>query len=301
MRIGPSRNSSYFVRHTQDIAVSTQAWQSLYEENRIAIHFPDAGNETNTRLDPASYRDRAARQPVEVFRVLNELGGFVWAQFKLPAGTRVKVGRVIPGSFECLETTWDSPDPKGKHGHCRTGDPTALKSLRLSDARALDPHEAQNLRNARPKGAAARWECIDDALERLVDRRPPAAAWKSLTTDQQETMCAEFLRSGANPSLPELEVLLARVGGSRAVIDVEGLARDGILIHAQVTLHGISTRDGAAKLEALRQIVGESHRVFFATAERYELRDDVHIVPISEVETWVRDHGYFQFLLDDMV
>ncbi len=74
---------SYFARHTEGILVRRQDLKRLWDEDRIAVHFPgdtSRNERDSSSLDPADYEKRDERGVIRAFAELAEEGGYVWAQ-----------------------------------------------------------------------------------------------------------------------------------------------------------------------------------------------------------------------------
>lgn len=69
-------HNSYFIRHTK-VAVSDDVLEDLWDQDKVAIHFPGAGPGPDlTSLDPQHYEGQA-RTAIKNFATLAEKGGYV--------------------------------------------------------------------------------------------------------------------------------------------------------------------------------------------------------------------------------
>jgi hypothetical protein len=108
---------------------------------------------------------------------------------------------------------------------------------------------------------------------------------KSLPTAQQEIMCSEALRLPPpdDSLLPQLLHLIRRVGGVMPAVDIYGLATDGTIIAAQVTL----AADGPLENKRLALqncgLGAAHHLILFCPTDREEMRDGILMVPIEDV------------------
>ena len=82
---------SYFIRHNFNSAVSDETMDYLWQNNCIAIHFAN-----KTSLNKEDYPPKA-KSAIETFKILNDNGGYIWAEYQ--KGKRVKVGKIKVASF----------------------------------------------------------------------------------------------------------------------------------------------------------------------------------------------------------
>ena len=299
-----NEHNSYFIRHTK-VAVSDDTLRKLWDQNKVAIHFPGDGPGPDlTSLNPQNYEGRDATA-IKNFATLAEKGGYVWAETRVrPA---VKVGRVEPGTpVEYLDTTWtETPNPRYQH---RVGSEAVLKTLQLTDVTEVATHEAMSLRAARPIGAAVvRWEACGSRLAALVKGEPVERIWRNLSPDRQETACAEFLRCHQNRRYPKLKFLLMPVGRTLKDVDIYAMDETGTEIFAQVTFYMKKHPEARRKREKLRQYKGTGSRMLlfcrFLDNEREPLRTslpepveehNVLFIPAEEVLAWIRDNPDYE-------
>jgi hypothetical protein len=286
---------SYFVRHTERLLVRDEDFRQLWEEDCVAIHYPDEKSgrrdEDSRSLEPEDYKGKdktAISRLVELARD----GGYVWAESFVSKDKAAKVGFVEPGTeIECRDACWylrgssDVPDRRDDY-------PAVLKTLKLSrGVKSVPRREQMGLRAGKPQqGTIARWN-VGDRLADLVEGRPPAQVWANLSTAQHEAACAEFVREShaERPDLPLLRQLLLPVGRTLQDVDLHGLANDGRQIFGQVTYH---RRDSAAvrkKLAALKPYGGEdAYLLFFCLGHGDPEEGGVRFVSADrEVEPWL--------------
>lgn len=286
---------SYFIRHTPALLVADEDLKQLWEEDRIAVHYPDTGprreEEDNRSIDPADYEGRG-RTAMKYLREMEENGGYVWAESFVSDNGAAKVGKVEPGTtIELREARWNLRG-RTDHDDRRDGDPAVLKTLKLASPRIVSRSEQVGLRaGSLRRGTISRWN-VGTRLETLVEGKTPEPEWANLSTAQQEAVCAEFLRSPPEGSgLPKLHRLLLPVGRTLQDIDLHGVAEDGREIFAQVTYHSRNSSDARAKVSALKAYSGrDAHLVFFCRGEGPETEEGIRFVSVeSEVMNWLKN------------
>lgn len=265
---------SYFIRHTKSILVSDEDLKELWDEHKIAVHYPgDTEHGPDLRsTEPDDYEGRG-KTAMRYLRDLEENGGYVWAESRVSPGIAM-IGKVKAGTeIELYEGLWQVED---LHPDRKTGDPAVLKALRLEEetVRLIERTEQVGLRAGRPRqGTIARWKC-GTRLEDLVEGREPKQQWPNLSTEQQEAACAEFLRlQRKRDDLPRLRYLLLPVGRTLKDVDVYALAEDGRKIFVQVTYRSrdFSFQEKVSRLKAYGQ--DGAHLVFFGQGDG-PLEDD---------------------------
>lgn len=66
----------------------------LWDENRIAIHFPGEAEHDSRSLDPNDYAKSSDRQAIRCFGSLATNGGYVWAEHR--SQSNIKIGKIMP-------------------------------------------------------------------------------------------------------------------------------------------------------------------------------------------------------------
>lgn len=287
---------SYFIRHTPKLAVVDEAIDHLWQQDMIAIHFPEVHYrssvtprevEDETSLDETRYGKRGARQAVRIFQILNTHGGYVWAEYR--GRNEAKAGVVVPNSFALYETRWRP----GTFPYDRTA---KLKTLRLDMVRKIGPGREMALRAARPRqGTVAKWH-VEDRLADVVEGRPVQKSWPRLSTEQQEAACAEYLRDPDSAQCPRLEHLLLPVGRTLRDVDIFGYASDGRLLYVQVTFGG--KEESHLKIERLKRYRdygnSDAHLILFCDCEKVHSDDGILLIPWKRVETWISINPDYQ-------
>lgn len=270
---------TYFGRHTKGLDVDQATRDMLWNERRIAIHFPEnrdgtMGTEDNRSLDPqASYK--TVKKPLGALVELARDGGYVCAQHV--GHEESLVGKVSPGAtIELISGMWGP----GKY----SGRTAILKSLRLDKVKLIPPFQAAVILVGQPRqGTFSRWPNARDVIQHLVEGTPIPRTLGSLSPDQQEILCSEFLRSDAavKIGLPRLAHLLLPVGRTMKDLDIYGLDSSGRLLIAQVT--HLSRNDVLGKLQQLLPYLSgaDACGVLFCRHDRVERINGVVIVPIQ--------------------
>jgi hypothetical protein len=287
---------SYFVRHTKRLLIKDENLRKLWNEDRIAIHYPtekSGPREVDSRsLDPEDYFGKQGRDRTAISRLveLAREGGYVWTESFVSEDKTAKAGRVEPGTtIELRDARWNlrgQDVPKRQDG-----DPAVLKTVKLTKVKTVPRREQVGLRAGRPQQGTISYWNVGKRLARFVECQPPEREWQSLSTSQQEAVCAEYVRETheSRPELPRLRRLLLPAGRTLQDIDLHGLAADEREAFGQVTYHPRGTAPVKKKLAALKPY-GErgAHLVFFCRGTGSGKEDRVHFVSCDEeVMPWL--------------
>lgn len=294
---------SYFVRHTERLLIRDEDLRKLWDQNRIAIHYPTErsgmGQEDSRSLNPEDYYGKQGRDRTAISRLveLAKDGGFVWTESFVSEDKAAKAGYVEPGTaIKLHDARWDlrgrDDEPKRKDG-----DPAVLKTVKLTKVKIVPRREQVGLRAGRPQqGTISRWK-VGERLARFVQCLLPMHEWANLSTAQHEAVCAEYLREKheGRHELPRLHRLLLPAGRTLQDVDLHGMADDGREVFAQVTYHPRGSAPVKKKLEALKPY-GErgAHLVFFCRGTGPSPEGEVQFVSCEgEVLPWLNgDDGY---------
>jgi len=281
---------TYFIRHTEDFGVIEEAVEKLWNENKIAIHFPGVSPSSDvpdsSSINPGDYKKRSHKSALSCFRELNEKGGYIWAEYRNKED--IKIGKIIPQSFKILKTKW------------REYDRTAIiKTLQMEQVRVLKSRNAIFLKACRPiQGTICRWHNAVGKLDALVEGRPFEMKIENLTPSQQETVCAEYLRKQHNKMIPVLEHLLLPVGRTLKDIDIYGFTRSGKELFAQVTNYSFENKGINEKIQSLLDYSSkETELVLFCNHENIETKEGYIVIPLSVVERWLLSNTKFSKFL----
>jgi hypothetical protein len=283
---------SYFIRHTRKILVSTDVIKKIFDENKVAIHFPGSGKQDSKSIKLKDYDKPGERRAIKCFKELSENGGYIWAEY-YTCPEEVKVGKIKPKSaVEYVETIWseDCKNPERKKG-----ERAILKTLQMENVTTLKKGEVMELVAARPRMCTiTEWKIIRDRLKYYVKGIPIPESWNSLTTEQQEAVCAEYLRNPNIENCPKLDFLLLPVGRTLQDVDIYGCASDGKKIFAQVTYENIESKNCKQKLENLKFGGKENHLILFCNCGNEDEKDDVLIIPVKRVVfEWLKNNKKF--------
>lgn len=286
---------SYFIRHTNRLAVSSNDINKIWDQDKIAIHFPGEEKEDSVSIKPTDYK-KSDRMAIECFAELNENGGCIWAEFYTKDD--VKIGKIRPKSFDLFESTWSRSENLDIRRR-RKGDKAILKTLQMERVRIIKPYELMSLRVTRPRqGTIRRWKAIGKRLECFVENKPIDKSWDNLSTEQQETVCAEYLRSHDSEESPRLEFLLLPIGRTLKDVDIYGYTTDKREIFAQVTHYNKDEPPCKQKIEKLKRYQKrKAHLVFFCNCDDVIEEDNVLFIPVTEVFEWLqRNKTYLEKL-----
>lgn len=271
---------TYFCRINQRCDVQEQLVEDLWNDDRLAIHFPwldgeerhPARPQPDTKsINPEEY----AKSDRRAMRALVELArnaGYVCLEQTLTTGLRrTKVGFVPAGTeIELREGRWGSlPNRKA-----------ILKTLKMTRVRTLH-RRIPSIEYGRPQqGTLMRWHRVNDLIARLVEGREPLKEFTSLAPTETEVLCSEYLRTRTDKLC--LECLLAPVGRTMRSVDIWGLNPSGEEIVAQVT-QGSDTGTITAKCAALAAFAGAGrHLVIFAPRNTLIPRSDITHLPLED-------------------
>jgi len=290
---------SYFIRHTEKILVPHEEINKLWDENRIAIHFPGKGEKDLESIEIKDYEsDRAAKIAIKHFNELKCNGGYIWAEYHTQS--IIKIGKIKPGSFKYWYTIWSK---KCNNPERKEGDIAILKTLQMENVKKKEPYEAMSLRAAKPRqGTIREWKNIENKLECLVEGKPIAESWNSLSPEQLETVCTEYLRKPDLESCPKLEHLLLPIGRTLEDVDIYGYSTDARKIFAQVTHYKIDHPKCKQKIEKFKHYRNKNIcNVFFCDCNNVKKEDDILFIPTTKVFEWLkRNEMYLETLFHDI-
>jgi hypothetical protein len=283
---------SYFIRHTNKILVDPEKIKEICAKGKVAIHFPGGGKEDSKSIEPEDYYKPGDKRAIKCFKELEENGGYIWAEY-YTCPEEVKMGKIKPNSeVEYVEITWSEIC---KNPERKKGDRAILKTLQMENVITHKKGEVMELVGARPRMCTiTKWKNIKDRLKYYVEGKSIPENWDSLITEQQEAVCAEYLRNPDIENCPKLDFLLLPVGRTLQDIDIYGCASDGKKIFAQVTYENIGSNNCKQKLEKLKKFSGkENHLILFCNCEEDNGRDDVLIIPVKKVFEWLKKNEKF--------
>ena len=163
---------TYFVGHHDGLDIDDETRQRLWNDRRIAIHYPNtiawkdwiaAADQTpdSESLNPADYEMRE-RRAIEALVALAETGGYVWAQH---LGYKQAVLGFVPpqSNIELFKGKWGA--------RCGLRGRTAiLKTLRLTKVKFVNPADYAVLADSRPPlTTITRWRAAKSTVKDLVE------------------------------------------------------------------------------------------------------------------------------------
>jgi len=272
---------TYFARHTSELDIDQNTRNILWENDLIAIHFPQQKGvlqgSDNRSLDPNDY-DFSGRKAINALNRLADQGGYVCAQYH--GFDDIKVGRVKEhSSIILLEGKWGNANKL-------EGRMAVLKTLKLSNVRHIKPYEYAYINVGRPRqGTLMRWHSVGERIKNIVEKRACAVEFENLFPSQQEIMCCEFLRTSVavTMSLPVLESLTLPIGRTMKDIDFMGVSSDGKPIIAQVTHLPIERSQW--KIDQLQKYADPSgsHLLLFCDCDGISAVGVITTIPIKQV------------------
>lgn len=273
---------TYFIRHTDELDIDDATRRKLWEERRIAIHFPREKDgklhkRDNPSLDLGDYANRD-RRAMRALIALAKDGAYVCAEYF--QRNECVLGYIKPASsIELFRGTW------GSSNEC-DGREAILKSLRLEKVKLIRPCHSAVILVGRPRqGTITRWKIAGKTIENIVEGKRTKPTLGLLSNAQQEILCSEFLRSSGTERLgfPKLVHLLLPVGRTMRGIDICGISESGSMVFAQVTYLDLEHCD--AKLDALVQYrdAEKNDLVLFCNCAEPTEKSGIRIFPLRTV------------------
>jgi len=273
---------TYYIRHTKELDIDGATRQRIWDDRRIAIHFPrkedgKLHSKDNQSLDPADY-PRRERRAIRALGNLAKDGGYVCAEYF--QHSECILGYVEPATrIELIRGGWGSID---RYPHRKA----ILKSLRLKKVKLISPCDSAVFLVRRPRqGTIMRWRRTGKTIENIVRGNRVVPALDLLSYEQQEIMCSEFLRSKRAEQLraPKLVHLVLPPGRNMRCVDVCGISSTGGMIFAQVTYSDL--KHCGSKFDDLLQYRDEDRNslVFFCNGTELRHKDGVRIIPLQLV------------------
>jgi hypothetical protein len=270
---------TYFIRHTADMDVNDETRRFLWDERKIAIHYPHDNSGKQERdsreLDPQAYSG-SSRKAMRALTTLATTGGYVCARY-FPYEDCL-VGAVEPKSqIQLVEARW------GKKWK-QEGRVAVLKTLQLTRVKIVKPTESAAIMVGRPRqGTIMKWPNARKAIENLVEGHTAPPSVSDLSPAQQEIMCSEVMRlsSASELGLPHLSCLLLPVGRTMKDIDIAGLTSGGRKILAQVTHAPLANCQWKLDRLIVHKEPSATELVFFCGCDSVKNQEGVLIFPIE--------------------
>jgi hypothetical protein len=149
-----------------------------------------------------------------------------------------------------------------------------------------------------PQGTLYQWKAIGDKISRYVRKEKMQPSWSWLTVPEQETVCAEYLRSSEVPEKMRVAHLLLPVGRTLRDVDIFGITSEGRELFVQVTFSN-ETDLLAAKIDALRSHDGK-HLVLISPTD--PKKSEIFWIPTENVWNWLSErHALLNALFRDIL
>jgi len=291
---------TFFARHTVALDIDDKTREKLWEERRIAIHFPHDKDgklrgRDNRSLKLSDYPDSARRAmghpntPRErlntgggqgALLALAKSGGYVCAEHH--PRQECLLGYVRPNTkIQILRGRWGTVNRYENRK-------ALLKFIRLEKVRIMHRCDLALVLVGRPRqGTIMRWPSSKDSIENIVEGKRTRPSFDRLSPDQQEIMCSEFLRcekfeqTGQIP-YSRLAHLLLPVGRSMRDVDICGITTSGKNMFAQVTFHEIGSKEAKSKIATLANYESDGRNVLvlFCDCKDIIQEGSVRIIPI---------------------
>ncbi len=290
--------NTYFIRHTDSLAISDEAVSELYSQDKIFIHYPDCNiddteKSDNESLNPADYKlPKSAPSNIKVLNELSERGGIVWAEYYTEKKF-IYIGEVVPQKPELeRKFCWDP-----KKYPARIGKPAVLKVIQLQNVKKIKRGKFMSLEVSRPRqGTLRRWHSVGNKLESIYYKKHLEKDFSNLIPAEQEMACLEFLRSQKSfQNIPQLRYLLLPPGRTMENVDIYGLSNDNKKIFAQVTyLRESENTKFKYKVDKLKNYnYDDSYLLMFCNHNRFycpdiDKKDNILYIQLNIVEKWLK-------------
>lgn len=269
---------TYFCRHSSQLDIDKETYDFLWDNDLIAVHYPSSKHGWKEEgdcesTDPADY-EGAAKKAMNALHKLSKHGGYVFSVYENQDD--YKIGIIEPGT--------DIVIIRGKWGN-KNGfsDRVALlKGLQFSRSIELSPTDALSLTCAQPRqGTICVWSKVGKRVQNIVNGINENKKLSDLTTDLQEVLCSEFLRSGIDSNLPKISSLLTPVGRTMKDVDIIGLAENNKRVLVQVTY----SFEPQIKINRLKKYFDgtKTELILFCKTKNPRMVDGVLLYSIDEV------------------
>lgn len=272
---------TFFSRHTKTLDIDEPTRRMLWEKQLVAVHYPENRegkllDQDNDSCDAASYTGRAAQVMRNLAKLSND-GGYVCAEYH--GQEKCLVGKVEPRTkIRPVKGRWGSNSGRG-------GRTAVLKALPIGKVRMVRPRDHAVILVGRPRHwTLSRWPSARNVIENIVEERQASESLDSLSPDQQEILCSEFMRlpRAEDDELPSLAQLLLPVGRTMRDIDILGVDASGRMIFAQVTRLDLNQALGKLRRMSHYKDETDGHVVLFCHHTKPEYVEKVYVFPIQQ-------------------
>lgn len=248
-----------FIRHL--IRCTTQTLQSMYDRRYFVLDYQPFGP------DPALYSETSAVNAIKRLNAFCKSGGWIAADYKDLRNGKILVGKVLPNTkVEML----DYENYKG------------YKGVLIVDAKEISLMDYPVLQSLMPRlgGILTDYSKAKTALIAAYTDQPLPTAVYSLSTEQLETLCYEYMRINGL-----IDHLLLPIGRTLRDVDIIGIDSEGNTIAAQVTFETSAVELNRKSL-ALTQFGNSKYSskfIFFSETPPTELATSGKFISITEV------------------
>jgi hypothetical protein len=230
----------------------------LWEERLIALHYGDSFS-----LNPDDYPNAGKHALARLQRYARD-GAIVAANFHRLHRDRLLLGELQPGS-----------EVRAK----KFGDRYVYKVAKLTHCREVKYADFPLLLAIQPRqGTLVGWPSAKDILRSALHGEPLPIKVSSLSPDQLEVVCYEYLRTSERISR-----LLMPIGRCLIDIDIFGIDKHGRRVLAQVT-QACSAKANAEKMNnLLAHRDRESQLYFFGILENAKENPAVTVFDVGDV------------------
>lgn len=277
---------SYFVRHTNTLAIDEKTMNEIWNKDKFFIHYPVKDPRTKEEIktkNPNDYPTRGGKHSMKILLEISINGGYIWSECWTQDD--IKIGFVKPNTnIEYIVKKCGNPKYEED-----IGKKVILKALPLEVKEIIKPKGLMSFRCARPRQVTiSRWPSVKNRLKNLVNKTPIEKNWDNLFYSQQEIACVEYLfnYTGKDKRIPKMEHLLMPPGRTFKDVDIYGIDPKGNELYVQVTYS--EKKKVGWKLETLRKYVDKKNRVLlFCNTNEVEEDNGITIIPTGIVENWL--------------
>ncbi|RLI71131.1 MAG: hypothetical protein DRP02_05780 [Candidatus Gerdarchaeota archaeon] len=251
-----------FIRH--NISVPKDLLEKLWDEKKIAIHY-----ENICSTNPNKYKKnfREVKFAFDLMHKMSKEGAIVAADFRRIRKDAILVGKITKGTkIGCLK--------KNEY---------KLKTMQLSSFREVSFMDYPIFQSSQPRGTIKEWSKVSKVLRYFYYEKELPLEVKSLSPEQLEIICYEFLKSKE-----EIEFLLQPIGRRQKDFDIYGLNKENIRICAQVTF-AENKKTIINKLQSLQDSISNNDTILFFFApketEKFKKNDfpQIRFISIEKV------------------
>jgi len=231
--------------------------EELFEKKQIAIMF-----ENKKSINPEDY-GKYGKSALKLLNKFCEKGVIIAADYPTVDRKSIYLGEIKKGS---------QIQPKEVKG-------IWYKTVQLENVKKIPYTKYPILNTIRPiRNTISRWLKAEKILPYVYNDKPLPFKVSSLTTEQLELICSEYLKIFKVINSP-----LLKVGGSQPKIDISGIGIEGKRVYAQVSYKD-SKREIKNKIDLLKTFESEdSILIYFGPKTMSEIFEGVTYIAIEDV------------------